>query len=354
MRFISCGNVTDLKPQPQVLFVDDEPDFLRVVIESFQDLSGGRWQMHRANSAEAALEILKQQPIDLVVLDINMPLIDGVQLLRILNRRYPELKKVTLTGFINEAKRSECLANGAELFIEKPRTSQGFRSIFAMLEELMTWTPKKGFQGMLRQVGLNDVIQMECLGRNSSILEIQNERLRGRIFIENGDIIHATLGEEQGEKALQKLLSISGGEFKLQPFETPGTRTIEGSWEFLLMEAARVSDELASQAATEEDSTGPDISSAEEGANESPDVVIAETLICSPQGEPLYEWQCADALARITLLQTVAQQAGLLAQSLSLGQFERLEILQPGGHMVAQSDPDRMVFVRVASLGPSV
>jgi CheY-like chemotaxis protein len=344
--------MTDHKPQPQILFVDDEPDFLRVVTETFTDLSEGRWRMYQANSADAALEILRQHKMDLVVVDINMPLLDGVQLLRIMNRRHPDLKKVTLTGFASEVKRNECLANGAELFIEKPRTAQGFKSIYLMLEELVTWTPKKGFQGMLRQVGLNDVIQMECLGRNSSILEIQNRRVRGRIYIEEGDIIHATCGDEQGEKAFQKLLSTAAGEFKLHPYEAPGIRTIEGSWEFLLMEAARVSDELASQAPAEPVPTEAEIPAAEPVVEELPDVVVAETLICLPKGEVVYAASCADTLARVALLQTISQQAGLLTQSLPLGKFERLEVLQPTNRVVAKISPDHMMFVRVASLIP--
>jgi CheY-like chemotaxis protein len=340
--------VNDLKPQPQVLFVDDEPDFLRVVLETFQDLSDGRWQMHTAASASAALEILKQRKIDLIVVDINMPLLDGVQLLRILNRRHPEIKKVTLTGFATEAKRTECLANGSELFIEKPRTEQGFKSIFLMLEELVTWTPQQGFQGMLRQVGLNDVIQMECLGRNSSILEVQNPHVRGRIFIEDGNIIHAALGDEQGEKAFQKLLALDGGEFRLQPFETPSARTIAGSWEFLLMEAARVRDELASQP-----ETAPPAAEEEPPIEAAPDVAVAETVICTPQGEPLYSWQCSDVLARAALLQTISQQAGLLTRSLPLGTFDRLEVVHTVGRAVARINSTHLVFVRVVSLIPS-
>lgn len=306
--------------------------------------------MHRANSADAALDMLKQQKIDLIVVDINMPMLDGVQLLRILNRRHPDVKKVTLTGFATEAKRNECLANGAELFIEKPRTTQGFKSIFVMLEELVTWTPKKGFQGMLRQVGLSDVIQMECLGRNSSILEIENRQLRGRVYIEDGNIIHAVVGDEQGEKAFQKLLAITGGEFKLQPYDAPEAHTIEGSWEFLLMEAARVADELASQAPAEPEPIEEAKPATDAVAEAAPDVVVAETLICSVQGEPIYQWQCVDALARFTLLQTISQQAGLVAQSLPLGTFERLEILQASNRTVAQITHNRMVFIRVASL----
>ncbi len=333
--------------QYQVLFVDDEPDFLQAVTETFGAMSEGRWQMHRATSADAALNLLKSRKMDLVVVDVNMPMLDGVQFLRILNRKHAGIKKVTLTGYATEEKRSECLANGAELFIEKPRTAQGFKSIFVMLEELLTWTPQQGFQGMLRQVGLNDVIQMECLGRNSSVLEVQNQQQRGRIYIEDGNIIHATLGGEQGEAAFQKILALSGGAFGLHPFESPGVRTIEGSWEFLLMEAARVRDELAAQPVEEPTSPAPEIPVVQEAP---PEVAVAETLICKADGEPLYQWQCETLSDRQELLQTISQQAALLAKGLPLGQFDRLEIQQANGRTIAQATPERRVFVRVLNL----
>lgn len=338
--------------QHQILFVDDEPDFLQMVTETFGPLSQQAWEMHRATSADQALDFLKDRKVDLVVVDINMPVLDGVQFLRILNRRYPELKKVTLTAFATEAKRNECLANGAELFIEKPRAPEGCKSIFVMLEELLNWAPKQGFQGMLRQVGLPDVIQMECLGRNSSVLEISNRQLRGRVYIEDGSIIHAAVGELTGEAAFQKILSLAGGSFQLSPFEKPPQRTIEGPWEFLLMEAARVRDETAAQASGE--IPAPEVAPAEPPAAEpeiisTPAVRLAETLICSGRGQTLHQWQCANAAARVALLKDVAQQADRLSQTLLLGKFDRLEIQLPEGRAIAQSRADRMVFVRVAN-----
>ena len=138
----------------QILFVDDEPDFLQLAKETFGMLSGGTWMIHCANTAQIALELLKRQHIDLAVVDMNMPLLDGVQFLNLLGKRYPNLKKVTLTAFATEEKRSQCLANGAELVIEKPRTPDGFKSVFAMLDDLVSWTPQQGFQGMLRRVGI--------------------------------------------------------------------------------------------------------------------------------------------------------------------------------------------------------
>jgi CheY-like chemotaxis protein len=119
--------VNEAQKQSQILFVDDDPVFLGTIGDLFSAWSHGHWQVHRANSADQALEILKAEKMDLVVLDANMPVLDGVQFLRILTRRHPDLKKVMLTGLATEEKRSICLANGAELFIEKPRSSDGLR-----------------------------------------------------------------------------------------------------------------------------------------------------------------------------------------------------------------------------------
>jgi HEAT repeat protein len=243
---LNDGNASDPK-QRQILFVDDEDVFLETVRNLFVILSNNTWRVHCAASADQALAILKANKIELAIVDIVMPVLDGAQFLRILQRRYPDLKKAILTGNATEENRSDCLANGADLFIEKPHSSEGLKSIFVMLDELITWTPREGFQGLLRRVGLQDVIQMECLGRNSSILEVQDQQMRGRIYIENGSIIHAAAGDGTGERALQHLLALAGGSFELLPFEPPPQRTIEGQWEFLLMEAARLRDETASQ-----------------------------------------------------------------------------------------------------------
>ena len=323
--------------------MDDDPVFLGTIGDLFSAWSHDAWLIHRANSADQALQILKTEPMDLVVVDANMPVLDGVQFLRILTRRHPDLKKVMLTGLATEEKRSACLANGAELFIEKPRSSDGLRSVFVMLDELMTWKPREGFQGMLRKVGLQDVIQMECLGRNSCVLEINNPQSSGRLYIDEGSLIHASIGSTTGEKALQKLLSFTGGSFQLLPFEPPPQRTINGPWEFLLMEAARVRDETAMKGSegAEPATSVPD--APEAAAN----VAVVETLICSEKGELLYEWQCPEVIARLVLMQNLAQVAAAIAQDLPFGNFDRLELNLDDGRAVAQARADRLVFVRV-------
>lgn len=323
----------------QLLFVDDDSDFLAMIQDFFVSLGEKLWQIHCATSADQALQMLKTRKIDLVISDVNMPMLDGIQFLHILNRRHPDLKKAVITANATEEKRSACLAEGAELFIEKPHTPDGLKSIFVMLEELITWTPREGFQGMLRRVGLQDVIQMECLGRNSSVLEIHNRQLRGRIYIEDGRIIHAQAGDQVGENAFYQLLALPSGEFQLQPFELPAKRTVEGQWEFLLMEAARVRDETAFREAAAAPTAPPSDWAAR----------IQETLICSGQGDPLYAWQCPDTSARVKLLQHLAQQAMFFSQLVPLGNFDRLEIQLADSRAVAQVNAARMVFVRASA-----
>lgn len=345
--------VTTPADQHHILFVDDETSFLEAIRGLFTAWSKGAWQVECATSADQALGILKSRNFDLIVVDVNMPVLDGIQFLRLLNRRYPDLKKAAITGYANEERRSACLANGAELFIEKPRSAEGLKSIFAMLEELVTWKQQSGFRGMLRQVGLQDVIQMECLGRNSSILEVQNRLLTGRIYIEDGRIVHAVAGEATGEPAFQKLLSLSGGSFQLQHFEPPSQRTIDGQWEFLLMEAARVRDEMASETPATEAAEEPDaLPVAEPSPTESKiSLRVAETLVCGGQGKLLYEWQCADPNARVALMMEIGQLAGQVGRLLPLGKFDRLEIQLATSRAVAQVKPSRMVFVHVLTEG---
>jgi CheY-like chemotaxis protein len=230
----------------QVLFVDDSLAFLETFGELCSALSNGTWKIYSAPTADRALAVLQEKAIDLVVLDIGMPMVDGLQLLGIVSRRYPGIKIAVMTGSATAGKRADALSSGAELFIEKPVSPDGIKVIFNMLNDLVSWSHREGFSGALRQVGLQELVQMECIARHSSILEIRNSKMRGQIYIEAGAITHAATGDLTGEKAFNRLLSLGGGEFQLKPFQTPPQRTIHGQWETVLMEAARSFDEETS------------------------------------------------------------------------------------------------------------
>lgn len=330
-----------MKPtQHQVLFLDDDRELLEAVRDMFAALSDGAWEIHTASSPDAATEILKTGEIKLLVVDVNMPVLDGIQFTGLMRRRYPALKIAVMTSDVTEEKRAAALAAGAELFIEKTHSPEGMKAVFTMLGELLNWSPRDGFQGMLRRVSLQDVIQMECVGRNSSVIEICNDEILGRIHIEDGQIIHAAGGELMGERALQKLLSLPGGSFELVPFETPPQRTLSGTWEMLLAASAHA----GAIAAPKMDAPATTLAPLTEAAS-----LVRETLLCAGDGQPLYDDGCDQAQARMQWLMAVAQQAAIFNTTVSLGAFDRLEIQFPEGRAVAQAREDRLVYVRVAT-----
>ena len=128
----------------QVLFVDDSLAFLELFGGLCAEYANRTWEIFSAPSADRALAVLREKPVDLVVLDIGMPMLDGLQLLAIISQRYPGLKTAVLTASATEAKRKDALANGAALFLEKPATPDGIKSVFNLLNDLVSWSPRGG------------------------------------------------------------------------------------------------------------------------------------------------------------------------------------------------------------------
>ena len=333
-----------------VLFVDDDAAFVATIRELFDQMSRGSWEILTAPNHSQALALLTKRPVDLAVVDINLPVMDGVQFLQLLGRTHPDQQVAILTGEPSEERRRTCLESGAVLFLEKPASSQGYEAVYAALDAVISAPLQGGFHGMMRRVGLQEVLQLECLGRKSSVLEIFTGKVRGRIYTCDGSIVHAVSGTLQGEVALFGLLALRGGEFNLLPYSEPQRRTVSGHWESLLMEAARLTDEgqmlldPSTSTGDEEQAAAPSVQVVGESAAGEP--VIQEVVLCSGAGEVLYDWASKSLELRLRLLDQVEQQAAQLASLASLGRFDRLEVLTAEERVVCQIQPDRRLFVR--------
>ena len=110
----------------RVLFVDDSPEYLETLGRVIGGWSEGEWEILLAQGSSEAFAILETHPADLVVIDVLMPVVDGVQLLRMLHRSHPAMRKVVLTGMAESALRSDCLKMakglGAHAAVMKPFT----------------------------------------------------------------------------------------------------------------------------------------------------------------------------------------------------------------------------------------
>jgi hypothetical protein len=99
------------------------------------------------------------------------------------------------------------------------------------------------FQGSLAELPLPDILQLVAVSGKTGNFTIQNGRDIGRIFLSEGQIVHAEMDRLQGEEAVYELAIWPEGDFLFTPGEVSVNATINKSNTSLLMEAARRIDE---------------------------------------------------------------------------------------------------------------
>jgi DNA-binding NtrC family response regulator len=117
----------------RILIVDDEASIRFSVAELLSE----QHVVVEAGHAPAALGLLEAQPFDLVISDMSMPAMTGLQLLEEVRVRYPEVVFVLMTAFGDERLAVQALKNGAYDYVPKPFDNDELRLLVARVHEML-------------------------------------------------------------------------------------------------------------------------------------------------------------------------------------------------------------------------
>ncbi len=101
----------------KVLIVDDEVDFRETIVKRLRDRN---LEVSDAESGMAALDLLASQDIDVVVLDVKMPGMDGIETLREIKKKWPLVEVIMLTGHASVESGIQGMQLGAFDYVMKP------------------------------------------------------------------------------------------------------------------------------------------------------------------------------------------------------------------------------------------
>lgn len=221
----------------KILIVDDEED---MIWSLKRNISKGRLQVEifTAASGEEALTVLSSHHIDLVLTDIRMPGMSGLDLLLEVKNRFPYTVVIIMTAFPSNEFKKEAMLRGSLHFIEKPFDIKELRDLIrhALREENV-------FKGTVAGVGLSDIIQINGLSRSTSLLRVTHGEQLGGIYFLDGQVVHAICGELEGEEAFFRIMEFKGGRLDSMSYGELPARTIDLPVEALIIEAARKMDE---------------------------------------------------------------------------------------------------------------
>jgi CheY-like chemotaxis protein len=227
----------------KILVLDDDADWLELCREIFTQLPS-KPEIRTATSSSRALGMLDSEPFRLLICDLKMPRMDGLQVLSVVRRRFPELRTVVLSGLEDEEFRSRAYALGVDLFWLKSDMQQDSKMFMDCLESLLGRDTDDGFRG-IQSKGLMDIIQMECLSRSSTVLRITRGPLVAKLWFQDGELIDAEAEGARGETAFRRILAWKSGTFENLPPEADRQRTITRPINALLLESAQAMDENA-------------------------------------------------------------------------------------------------------------
>ncbi|MDQ7781546.1 MAG: chemotaxis protein CheB [Desulfomonilaceae bacterium] len=225
--------------EKRILIVETEKT-LTPFMRDYFERRGPHYNFYEAGSITEALHVLRNNLVDLAVSEHQGPEgLDGLRFLEEIRQADLAVRVVLSADKTLEKDRARALSAGCVAFLLKDSHEDKVADLlFNMLQ------PIQGFTGRLVGMKLEDVIQMFCYRKDSSLLLVHHGDDVGSIYVDNGGIVHAECDNLRGVEAFYEIVGWETGEFLSQVVLSVPPRTLFIDWQSLLMEGMRQRDEI--------------------------------------------------------------------------------------------------------------
>jgi len=188
-------------PTRTVLLVEDDPATLRFYLAGLKGLQ--EFRLVSAGNGSEALDALQARPVDVVVTDLNMPVLDGYGLIAVLTEKYPSLPVIVLTSVAEPGLLDRAVELGALRILAKPPRLQ------TLMDEIRAAAARRP-QGIVQGLALSSLLQLLNWERKTATLTVRSGDRAGFLYLKDGELIHAACEREEGRAAAFRILGWEG------------------------------------------------------------------------------------------------------------------------------------------------
>jgi CheY-like chemotaxis protein len=226
----------------QVLIVDNNEALLMSLKEGLAKYRS-QFSVLLANDGREALEILQRESVSVVVSDVKMPKMNGLELLSNITNAYPDIPVIIMTAYGREELEWMARKSGAVAFISKP-----FR-VSDVSNKLLTLLKQESEGGVIRSISAGVFFQLAEMEEMTCTIRVHTEtdETVGVVFFRDGKLFDARYGSQIGEEALFMILALEGVQIRIQSSCPPSVQSkIDLGLQAILLEAMRLKDEADS------------------------------------------------------------------------------------------------------------
>ena len=221
----------------KILIVDDEKSFLLSLRDGLS-VHKDKFQIVTAENGREAVDVLRTMPIDLLVTDLKLPVMNGFELLAWTSRHQPQLPVIVMSAFGTPEIEARLAKMDTLQFLDKPLDIE-------MLEEGIFNGLNAGGKSFIRGITLATFLQLMKVEKKNCTLRVSNTQQSAFLYVYRGELIDAELGDISGLDAALEIVGWSDAEIEMDGICRRQEDVIQLPMEHLLIEAFKRKDEAA-------------------------------------------------------------------------------------------------------------